>query len=117
MGCGIAALAFVVLIFAGSAIVSATGGVNKIFAMMIDVTHQQLSPMYAKDVAPAKRKEVDAAIDGISKDLGNGRVGLQQVQPLLEAMKDAVADQTVTNPECDTLLKACADARKPKTKS
>jgi hypothetical protein len=115
LGCGIASLALLVIAF-GGAVVLRSYGLNKIFAMTIDKSHSEMSGMYAKDVPPAKRKEVDTAISGVSSDLAADRVQFVRLQPLFEKMKDAMEDKTITNGEADELLKAAADARKPKEK-
>jgi hypothetical protein len=115
LGCGIASLVVLVLAF-GGAVVLRSYGVNRIFAMTIDKSHDELKAMYAKDVPPAKRKEVDSAISGVSSDLAADRLQFVRLQPLLEQMKDAMEDKTITNAEADALLKSARDVRKPKEK-
>ena len=115
LGCGIAALVVLILAF-GGAIVAAKFGVNRIFAMTIDKSRAEMDPMYAKDVPPAKRKEVDDAIDKVSADLSANRIQFARLQPLLEKMKDAMDDKTITNAEADALLKSAADVRGAKEK-
>jgi hypothetical protein len=112
LGCGIASLVLLVVAFGGAAVL-ASYGINKIFAFAVDRSHDDLAGMYGKDVPPAKRKQVDKAIDDLSKDLAADRVQFSRLQPLLEKMKDAMDDKVVTNREADELLKTVADARKP----
>ena len=102
-----------VLAFVGGAIVMSVG-VGKLMAVVIDSTHGELKPMYAADMPPAKRAQLDAALDGISHDLGTDKLAYAKLEPLLTTMRDAMDDKKITNAEADQLLAKVQEVRKPK---
>ena len=102
-----------VLAFAGGAIVM-TVGVGKLMAYVIDSTHGELKVMYGADVTPAKRAQVDAALNGISRDLAADKLAYAKLEPLLTTMRDAMDDKKITNAEADQLLAKVQEVRKPK---
>ncbi len=88
-------------------------GVGKLLSMLIDTTHSDMKPMYAADVPPTKRAQVDAAIDRISHDLATDKIAYVKLEPLLTTMRDAMSDKHITNREADQLLAKSEEKRKP----
>ena len=89
-------------------------GLGKLTASVIDSTHGELKSMYAADVPPAKRAQVDTALDGISHDLAADKLAYGNLEPLLTTMRDTMDDKKITNAEADQLLAKVAEVRKPK---
>ena len=85
-------------------------------AYIIDSSHGELRQMYAPDVAPAKRAQVDTALDGISHDLATDKIAYAKLEPLLTKMRDVMDDKKVTNAEADQLLAKVQEVRKPAKK-
>jgi hypothetical protein len=112
-GCGIASAVLLLLAFAGGAIVMKVG-VGKLMAYVIDSSHGELKPMYGADVPPAKRAQLDAALNGISHDVATDKLAYGKLEPLLTSMRDAMDDKKITNAEADQLLAKVAEVRKPK---
>jgi len=92
-------------------------GVGKLMAMLVDTSHGEMKPMYAKDVTPAKRAQVDAAIDQISHDLATDKIAYGKLEPLLTTMRDAMSDKRITNAEADQLLAKSVEVRKVPARS
>ena len=111
-GCGIASAVLLVVAFVGGAMVM-TVGVGKLMAYVIDSTHGELKAMYGADVPPAKRAQVDAALNGISHDLAADKLPYAKLEPLLTTMRDTMDDKKITNAEADQLLARVQEVRKP----
>lgn len=111
-GCGIASAVLLVLAFLGGAIVMQVG-VGKIMAYVIDSSHGELKAMYGADVPPAKRAQLDSALDGISHDLAADKLAYAKLEPMLTTMRDAMDDKKITNAEADQLLAKVQEVRKP----
>jgi hypothetical protein len=104
-----------VVAFAGGALVMAVG-VGKLMAYVIDSSHGELKAMYGADVPPAKRAQVDAALDGISHDLATEKIAYGKLEPLLTSMRDSMSDKKITNAEADQLLAKVQEVRRPAKK-
>ncbi|HEX7190700.1 MAG TPA: hypothetical protein VF381_03915, partial [Thermoanaerobaculia bacterium] len=114
-GCGVTSAILLLLAFVGGAMVM-TIGVGKLMAIVIDSSHGELKAMYVADVPPAKRAAVDAALDGISRDLATDKLAYAKLEPLLTTMRDAMDDKKITNAEADQILAKVQDVRKPAKK-
>jgi hypothetical protein len=101
-----------VVVFAGGALVM-TVGIGKLTATVMTSSYAELRPMYGADVPPAKRAQLDAIFDGISRDLATDKLAFSKLEPLLNTMRDAMADKKVTNAEADQLLAKVQEMRKP----
>jgi hypothetical protein len=102
--------------FIGGAVIMSVG-VGKLLAMLVDTSHGEMKAMYASDVTPAKRAQVDAAIDQISHDLATDKIAYGRLEPLLTVMRDAMSDKKITNSEADQLLAKSVEVRKVPAKS
>ena len=91
-----------------------TVGVGKLMAYVIDSTHGELKTMYGADMAPAKRAQVDAALNGISHDLAADKLPYAKLEPLLTTMRDTMDDKKITNAEADQLLAKVQEVRTAK---
>jgi hypothetical protein len=115
-GCGIASAALLFIAFAGGALVM-HAGVGMLLSSVIDSSHDEMKRMYGADVTPAKRAQVDAAIDQISHDLATDKLAYGKLEPLLTAMRDAMSDNRITNSEADQLIAKSVEVRQhPKKK-
>ena len=89
-----------------------TVGVGKLLASVINSTHSELTSMYGPDMPPAKRAQLDDALNGISRDLASDKLPYAALEPLLNTMKDAMDDKKITNAEADQLLAKVQEVRK-----
>ncbi len=112
MGCGIAAAIFLLLGFAGGAIVMHTG-LGKMFAIVLDMSAAELPPLLAKDVTPAQKQAMNQELSQLSRNLEAEKTNLARVEPVLTAMKESMADKKITPPEVDKIVKAAHDANQP----
>jgi hypothetical protein len=99
--------------FVGGAIVMRYG-VGKLMAYVIDSSHTEMKAMYAADMPPAKRAQLDTALSAISHDLAADKLPYAKLEPLLTTMRDTMDDKKITNAEADQLLAKVQEARKPK---
>lgn len=104
-GCGAASLVALLLLFAGGAFM-ASGGIVDLMDLALGMSMGELRGMYAADVTPAQKKEVDDAIEQVRAGLRDKKVSVAQLQPMMETMRKAIADQKVTSAEAKTLADA-----------
>jgi hypothetical protein len=116
LGCGWASVVLLLAAFIGGAVIM-NFGVGKLMAMLVDTSHGEMKPMYATDVTPAKRAQVDAAIDQISHDLATDKLAYGRLEPLLTVMRDAMGDKRITNAEADQLLAKSVEVRRMPAKN
>jgi len=98
MGCGMAAAAFLLVGFIGGAVVMHTG-LGRLFSFVLDMSISEIQPMIGKDVTPAQKQALNAELSQLSKNLKSEKTSLTRLQPVLETMKDAMADKKITAAE------------------
>jgi hypothetical protein len=104
-GCGAAAVVALLLLFAGGAFM-ASGGIVDFMDLALGMSMSELRGMYTTDVTAAQKKEVDDTIEQVRAGLRNKKVSITQLQPLMETMRKAIADQKVTSAEARSLVAA-----------
>ena len=110
-GCGAAAVVVLVILFAGGAFM-ASGGIVDFMDLALGMSMGELRGMYTADVTAAQKKEVDDAIEKVRVGLREKKVSVTQLQPLMETMRKAIADQKVTPAEAKTLTASAQKAVK-----
>jgi hypothetical protein len=107
-GCGTASLvAMIVLFGAGAWAGSGKGG--SIFAALFGTMQGEIHDMYTKDVTPAQKAAFDAEMNALRKNLSDGNVSIERLQPLLHEIRDASLDSKITPQETAALTKAAHD--------
>ena len=112
LGCGTAAALFLVLGFAGGALVMHTG-LGKLMAIVLDMSSAELPPMMGKDVTPAQRQALNQELSQLSKNLETDKTNLARLQPVLNAMKEAMDDKKITPDEAVKITNLAHEANQP----
>ena len=110
-GCGATSVVVLVILFAGGAFM-ASGGIVDFMDFALGMSMGELRGMYTADVTAAQKKEVDDAIEKVRAGLRAKKVSVTQLQPMMETMRKAIADQKVTSAEAKTLADAARKAGK-----
>ncbi len=113
LGCGTAAGIFLLIGFVGGPLALHSGVLGKAMAFSVDMSAAELAPMIGKDVPPAQRQAFNVEMAQLSRNLEAERTNLTRVQPVLNGMKDALADKKVTAAELANLTKLAHDANQP----
>ena len=114
-GCGSAALVFVLLLFAGGAILSGPA-LGQFMDFIMGVTLGELRPMIAADVPAPRKEQFEAEVNRMREGMRTGKVPVQRVQPFLQQMQKAVSDEKVTLQELDALTASARNASAPADK-
>lgn len=101
-GCGAAAIAFLLIIFLGSILIS-SDSLSGFFDLIIGTSVAELKGQYAADIPPTIRDSFDKEITRMRENLRGGRVSITGLQPFLQAMQQVSSDRRVTAPELDRL--------------
>lgn len=107
-GCGAASLVAVLVLFAGGAVAGGGKG-GALFATLFSAMGDEIRGMFAKDVTAAQKAAFDAEMKTLRKNLADGKVSINHLQPLLQAIRDASADSSVTMGEAERLTRAARD--------
>lgn len=108
-GCGAASILAVAVLFIGGAVASGGKG-GSIFAALFGAMATEIEGQFAKDVTAAQKKAFDDEMKALEKNLGDGKVSIDALQPLLHTIRDASGDNSVSGKETDQLIHAARDA-------
>lgn len=109
VGCGIAAVIFLIVVFVGGAIV-ARHGLGSYMDPLIGMMADEMGPMYTKDVAPADRKALEGEITHLRENIRSGKLPLPKLQGVMTSIREAISDQKITPAEVKTLTRQIHDA-------
>ena len=101
-------MVFLIVVFAGGAFLS-SGGFVDLIDLVIGMSMGEMKGMYA-GVSPGDQKALDADIENMRKDLRDGKISVQGIQPFLTLYRDVTSDGKVT-PEEVKHLRAAAHKR------
>lgn len=111
LGCGWAALALVILIFAlGAFAPRMTSIIDLVFGRLQD----EIAHSFTRDVTPAQKSAFNGEFGTLRARLRGGQARLDRLQPLLKTISDVSGDEKVTPPEADRLIGAIRDANRQK---
>lgn len=108
-GCGGAAILVLLIMFAAGAILTGSR-LSAFIDLVMGMSVGEMKGMYAADVTEQQKAALDAEVTRMRKALSDGRVSVQDVQPFLQTMQRAVADDEVTAAEAEQLTRAAATA-------
>ena len=111
-GCGIAAALFLGLLFLAGAMLSGPA-LHQAFDFVIGMTISELRPMIATEIPAEQREAFEREVKTLREGLRGNRVQLARMQPFLQAMQKAVADNRVTPEELKQLTEAAKQASTP----
>jgi hypothetical protein len=115
-GCGAASLVLLIFLFAGGAFLS-SGGIGKVLDFMFAQMEIELTSAYGKDVPAPQKMELSAAIDELRANIRADRVKLPAIEPLLQSMREATSDKTLTPDEVSRLVREIHEIDHPPTGS
>lgn len=111
MGCGTASLVFLIVFFAGGAVISRGGGgvfMDSLFGKL----QSEIDGEFTKDVPAAQRAEFDAQFNRLRARLKGQHADFKRLQPLLRKISETTGDSKVTPDEAKSLTDALRDANK-----
>ena len=111
MGCGTASLIVLVLLFLGGALAGGGRG-GALFAMLFGTMRGEIDGMFTKDVTPAQKTAFDAEIQSLQRNLDQGKISVDKLQPLLRAIREVSADQRVTPQETERVTAAAREVNR-----
>ena len=112
LGCGIAAAVFLLVGFAGGAIVMHTG-VGKFMAILLDMSSSQLTPLMGKDVTPAEKQALNQELSQLSRNVESNKTSVARLEPVLTVMKESMDDKKISPQEVGKIIKAAHEANGP----
>lgn len=102
LGCGGAALAFLILMFAAGAWVS-SGGFREAFDFVLSMTFSEVGRYYSADVTPQQRETLNAELEKVRKNVRDGRLSVPKLEPLLNEIRDTSDDKLLKPDEVERL--------------
>ena len=112
LGCGITAVVALIVVFAGGAFMS-SGGLVTMMDMGLGMSMGELRGFYTPDVTAAQKKDLEAAIESLRKNLRDGKTSVTRLDPVLQTMRRTVADEKMQPAEVDALAAAARTAAVP----
>jgi hypothetical protein len=116
IGCGIASVAFLLLIFVGGAVV-AHQGLGRYMDPLLGIMADQMEPMYTKDVTPAERKTLAGEITRLRDNVRLGKVPVAKLESVMSALREAIKDERITPAEVQSLTRQIHDTNTAPTKT
>jgi hypothetical protein len=111
-GCGWISGALLLIGFVGGFVIMEIG-LAKPMAFVLNESAGEMQKMFAPDVTPAQKKTLNDELDRLAKNLESGTTPVGRLQPVLNGIRDAIADQKVTPAETESLTKIARDANAP----
>jgi len=109
IGCGWAALVFVVLLFVAGAFAPKSGvALEWLFGKI----QTDMTPHFAKDVTPAQKAEFAAEMKTLRASAKAGKLKLDKTQTFLKLATDVDADEKIDSAEADKLIAAVRDVNR-----
>ncbi len=115
LGCGGIAGLFLVVIFAGSLLVTSSG-FGEMFDLMLSMMQSEASRYYAEDVPKEARAAFDAELSALRKDVKSARVSPAKLDPLLQELRKATSDKLLRLEEVKRLTATAREVRMTGTK-
>jgi hypothetical protein len=109
-GCGGLALLALLVMFAGGAWL-ASGGMIDFMDLVLGMSLGEMRPMYQSDVTEADKNELEKEFETLRENVRNHSVAIQQLDPVLQAMRRATGDAKVTREEVREMTAAARQAR------
>jgi hypothetical protein len=110
-GCGAAALAVLILVFAGGAFM-ASGGIVQLMDLTFGMSMGELRGMYQPDVTDAQKKALEAAIESLREDVRSEKMPVARLDPVLQTLRKGISDEKMTAAEVEALTAAANKANR-----
>ncbi len=112
-GCGALSGLILILVFAGGAFLS-SGGMVDLMDMVFGMTLGEMRSIYTSDVTPSQKASLEAEIETLRRNVRDGRVTIQRLDPMLQSMRRAAADSKVSGAEVDEMIAAAKRLNAPR---
>ena len=99
----------ILILLAGGAWAGSGKG-GSIFATLFGTMQDEIHGMFTKDVTPAQKAAFDAEMNALKTNLGNGKISIDRLQPMLRSIRDASLDSKITPQEAVQLTRAAHEA-------
>lgn len=107
-GCGAISLFILIVMFSAGAYVQGGGG-DRVIDFAVRRAQQEISAIFTKDVTPSERAAFATEMETLRVNLHTHKVKMDQLQPALSIMRDALSDSAVTPAEIDSLTRQLHD--------
>ena len=108
-GCGAASIVAILILF-GIGVFAGSGKGGSIFGSILGMMAGEIDGMFTKEVSKAQRDAFEAEMKSLEKNLSQGKVSIDKVQPLLRTIRDTSGDNAVTPKEAEMLIQAARAA-------
>jgi len=109
MGCGWAAIAFVVVMFAAGALAPRSGS---LLDMLFGKIQEDLVQHFSRDVTPDQKASFAAEMAIMRAAARDGKLRLDKTQTFLRLATDVDADEKIDHAEADKLIAAVRDVNR-----
>lgn len=105
LGCGGAGCLALLVMLAVAGFVS-NQGATRVLAWMFNQMEAETMQMIGPDVTPEQKSQLQHELRELTAKLEREEIGLLAIQPILQDLRTAVGDQTLTSDEVDALIAA-----------
>lgn len=109
LGCGWAALVFVVVLFAAGSFAPRSGS---ILEMLFGKIQDDMTPHFTKAVTPLQKAEFNAEMKTLRAAASAGRLKLDRTQSFLKLATEVDGDEKIDPAEADKLIAALRDVNR-----
>lgn len=81
-------------------------GATRVLAWMFNQMEAETMQMIGPDVSPEQRSQLQTELRNLTAKLERDEIGLLTIQPILQDLRTAVGDQTLTSDEVNALISA-----------
>ena len=97
-GCGAAAVAVLLVVFIGGALLSG-GGFAQFMDFAMGMSLGEMRGQFAPEVTPARKASLEAEIERLRQSVRDEKLPVASLQPFLTALRNAGSDRTITAAE------------------
>jgi hypothetical protein len=115
IGCGVASILILLVLFAGGALLRKGGG-GKLVGFVLSTTEKQIDAIAEPDVTPEARNALKSEFAALRGHLDRGEVGLNEVQDLQQSISRAIRDQKLTAAEIEELTEKTREINRKATR-
>lgn len=111
-GCGGLSLLIMLLVFVGGGYL-ASGGMVDLMDLVFGMSVGEMRPMYTETVTAGQKADIEKEIELLRRNLRDGSVRVQQLDPVLQSMRRATDDGKVDAQEATSLLEEARRVNRP----
>ena len=90
-----------------------SGGLVTLMDMGLGMSMGEVRGFYTPDVTAAQKKELEAAIESLRANLRDGKTSVTRLDPVMQTMRKAIADEKMQPSEVEALSAAARKAAVP----